>query len=347
MGCARRVVETACVAIVVWLVAAGIATAQVGGGTAPTNVRATQVGSTLTVSWNASLGAPPGYVVLFHRGDVISSATFVGSITTGPETSVSLTVPPGTQGTFTVLVRPIIDLGPFDSSTPVTFTVGGGIGCAGPPAAPTGLTGVRLLRTANIRANASALATQYTLLAGTGPGGTDLFAGNIGNVPTAGSDNVDPGIPLYVRLVAANACGLSSPSAELFLPPGNTVGCAPDPTTMCLFNGRFVANLNRRLADGTSVPAAVTRRFNDGGGFTFDGATENVFLRFSDECRTAGRYEVTFTNRSGFPAATGFELFVGDQVGSISRLFQHPAGTPFVSFTDSTSFRRCDGFFAP
>jgi hypothetical protein len=39
--------------------------------------------------------------------------------------------------------------------------------------------------------------------------------------------------------------------------------------------------------------------------------------------------------------SAAFELFVGDNRGSISRTYQHAPGTQFVSFEDSQSFNSC------
>ena len=87
----------------------------------------------------------------------------------------------------------------------------------------------------------------------------------------------------------------------------------------------------------------MTRRFNDGGGFAFTTASgENLFGAIEDCCATTGAYLVTFNAGSGgIPVTTAFNLFIGDNQGSIARTFAHPGGTPFSAFSDGQSFNRC------
>jgi hypothetical protein len=116
-----------------------------------------------------------------------------------------------------------------------------------------------------------------------------------------------------------------------------------DAQTLCLFDGRFTVRLTAQPPGGVAGPAIVTRRFNDGGGFSFVNGSnvEDLFVRLDNRCPTAGAYGVTFNNRSGFPPPVGFELFVGDNQGSISRSYLHLPGTQFVSFVDTQSFNSC------
>ena len=69
---------------------------------------------------------------------------------------------------------------------------------------------------------------------------------------------------------------------------------------------------------------------------------ENVFVRILDRCAASGAYQLTFNAGSGgIPVTTAFDLFVGDNQGSIARTYTHAAGTAFVSFSDGQSFNRC------
>ena len=318
----------------VWSLSAGAAAAQ--PPLTPTGVQVVQVGSTLRITWTGVPSENNGYIVTFHAGTAAtnSSATRVGTLTPGLVTSLDVPIPPGVQGTYNVVVAAISSPG---ASPATEFTIAsGGTGCSGPPPAPTGLTGSRVLRTANIRFNQAAGATSYVIHAGTGQGLSNVFVGNIGNATSAGSDSVDPAIQLFVRVFGVNSCGTSPPTPDLNLIAGGAPVCVPDAQTMCLFNGRFVANL-------TVLPTAsafVTRRFNDGGGFNFStpSGADDLFLRVQDRCAAEGRFVVVFTNSSGFPSSTGFELFLGDTVASVSRRYVHAAGTQFSQFQDAQSF---------
>ena len=304
----------------------------------PSNVSATVNNGVLTVTWNGVPSETQRYVVTFHSGDAStnSSSTRVGTLSTGLQTSVSLPIPPGVQGTFNVVVAGIQGIA---ASTPVVFTIGAPGSCTATPLTPTGLTGVRVARTVNIRFNPSAGATSYILLAGTIANTANLFNGNIGNVTSAASDAVDPNIPLFIRVAANNACGTSAPTNDLVLQPNGTILCVPDDRTMCLFDGRFTVTLNQQL-NGATTPSFVTRRFNDGGGFNFTSATggDDLFLQLQDRCAVEGRLVLNFANRSAFGAETGFDLFVGDRLASIARNYVHSAGAPFTAFQDGQSF---------
>ena len=157
------------------------------------------------------------------------------------------------------------------------------------------------------------------------PATTTIFDGLVGNV-TDVSGPVDPATPLILSVSAINACGQSPFSPPVSLPAAaGPIPCVPDAQTMCLFDGRFTVRLTGQPPGGVVGPATVTRRFNDGGGFSFVNGSnvEDLFVRIDNRCPTAGAYGVTFNNRSGFPPPVGFELFVGDNQGSISRSYLH------------------------
>jgi hypothetical protein len=312
----------------------------------PTNVVARVTGQQLNVRWTTTSGEPDvGYDLVFRDADTRHNVTIVR--VDRRTTSIDLTIPPGTQGTFTVQV---IRIDGFSSiplkmaSEEILFTVEPSRACTAPPPTPTGVVGTRVLRTANIRWNNDTLAaTSYVVRAGSFSGSSDLFNGDVGNVTSVGTDNLDPSIPLFVSVSAGYECGVSPPSPEIAVSAGGPLVCVPDFQTMCLLDGRFTVRLNERLSNGALTPAQVTRRFNDGGGWGFLNATqENVFVRVENLCATTGRYVVRFNAGSaGIPVSTAFDLFVGDNQGSIARTYTHSAGTQFLSFADTTSFNRC------
>ena len=59
-------------------------------------------------------------------------------------------------------------------------------------------------------------ATSYLVAAGSSPGLSDIFYGNVGNAGAV-SAGVSPGFRAYVRVMAVNACGQSAASAEVFM----------------------------------------------------------------------------------------------------------------------------------
>lgn len=328
------------------------AAAQSSPGT-PTDVKVVQVGSQLNVTWNAPLPspatAPPdGYIVTFHAGDAstLAASTIVASQKTDNQTSFTVNIPPGISGTFTVVVAGFAGTGISglgSASEPVSFTIGTGATCSGPPATPTN---VNATRNGPVRLTwtSSPGADNYRVLALVPPTNATLFDGLVGNVAEVASDAVSPATPLILSVSAVNACGQSPLSIPVSLPAvGGPPICIPDAQTMCLFDGRFIVSLTSQAAGGPPGAGVVTRRFNDGGGFSFVNGSnvEDLFMRIENRCSTSGTFVVTFSNRSGFPSSTGFELLVADTVGSILRRFLHPAGAPFTSFTDSQSFNRC------
>lgn len=327
------------------------ASAQPSPGT-PSNVAVTQVGTRLQVTWAAPASgptnAPPeGYLVTFHAGpaSTISSSTVVASQRTGTETGLSVDIPAGVTGTYTVVVAGFAGTGISGlgaASAPVTFTLGGGGNCSGPPTVPAN---VQATRSALVRLTwtASPGASNYRVLAQVPPANTTIFDGLVGSVPDV-SGAVAPATPLLLSVSAINACGQSAFSPAFSLPPaGQPVLCAQDAQTMCLFSRRFTVRLTVQPPGGVARPVDVLRRFNDGGSFGFASGTnvEDLFMRIEDRCATQGVYVVSFDNRSAFSTGTGFELFVGDNRGSISRTYAHAPGTPFVSFQDSQSFVSC------
>jgi hypothetical protein len=312
----------------------------------------TQVGSALQINWAApqstpTTTAPDGYLVTFHTGPAsgISASTIVASSRTGLQTNLSVDIPPGTTGTYTVVVAAfsgtsISGLG--GASDPVTFTIGGGGGCSGPPPTPANVEATRSSLVRLAWSNSPG-ASNYRVLAQVPPANTTIFDGLVGNV-TEVSGAVDPATPLRLSVGAVNGCGQSPLSAPVLLTAGGgPVVCVPDDWTMCVVDGRFLVQLAAQPPGGTPGRATVTRRFNDGGGFSFVSGSgiEDLFMRIENRCSSSGAYVVTITNRSGFTAGAGFELLVSDAQGGISRIYQHPPGTQFVSFQDTQNFNSC------
>ena len=145
------------------------------------------------------------------------------------------------SGTYTVRVRAANPMGMSPPSEPVTFTIG-----CGQLDAPTGLTGSVANGVASVQWNPVPGATSYTVQAGSGPGGLDIFNGNVGT-GTSLSAGVQPGFRAYVRVTAMNSCGISPPSSEI------VVGGQAAPTEDIA--GTWVGQL---YAYGSEYPVTVT-----------------------------------------------------------------------------------------
>jgi hypothetical protein len=185
------------------------------GGTpgTPSNVVAVQSGGVLNVSWSAPGGspAPSGY-----RLDFRSGGTIAATVNTGAATSISVAIPPGTAGTFTVTVTALSGSTAGSASPPTTFTIGAG-GCTSAPARPTGVSGAVVNGTATVRWNASSGATSYIVQAGAAPGGAEMFNANVGSATTVSASGLPPGFRAYVRIIAVNACGQSAATADFLV----------------------------------------------------------------------------------------------------------------------------------
>jgi hypothetical protein len=189
-----------------------------GGGSPgmPTVNTANVVGSTLQIAWTAGAGAAP----TAHRLDFFLGGTVVASVNVGAATSASLSIPPGTAGSFTVRVTPIAGATAGPPSAPFPFTIGGGGGggggCTSAPAAPA-VSGAIIAGTATVSWNAVPGATHYIVSAGSTPGGTNLQAPtNVGATTSVGASGLPLGFFAWVRVIAVNACGQSAPT-DFFL----------------------------------------------------------------------------------------------------------------------------------
>jgi hypothetical protein len=178
---------------------------------APTSFAAQTNGLAVTFSWGGSAGASSYQL---EAGSAAGLANlFVGDI--GGGTSFAANGPPGTY--FARLrARAGATLSP--ASNEITFTLGSSTPCA-PPGPPGTLTFNKSGTNLTLTWSAGALATTYRLLAGTAPGLSNAFDGNLGGA-TAQTFNVVgiPGGVYYVRVVSVNACGNSSSSNEVAIP---------------------------------------------------------------------------------------------------------------------------------
>jgi Matrixin len=179
-------------------------------GTSVTNLQVAVSGlSSLSVSFDAAPSAS-SYRLDFRQlvgGPVLASLTAAAS-------PVTVGIPAGTIGTFNVTVTPLNAQGAGPPSAAVLFTIGGGCAALQPP---TGVSGAVSLGVATLQWNPSAGALGYIVQAGSAPGGSDLFNGNVGNVTRVSASGLPPGFRAYVRVIAVGTCGASAATAPDYL----------------------------------------------------------------------------------------------------------------------------------
>ncbi len=187
------------VVLVAVLATASVALAQIFPAV-PAGLTAQVVGSTVTLSWDASFQAT-GYRI---EAGSAPGLTNLGQLSAGAATT--LAVPGVPAGNYFVRVRATNAAGASAASPDIVVTVGAA--CA-LPAAPSGLT-------AGVTGTAVSLqwagTGPFRLEAGTAPGASNVFAGEIG-AATALAATVAPDV-YYARVHARNGCGLSLPSND-------------------------------------------------------------------------------------------------------------------------------------
>jgi hypothetical protein len=125
------------------------------------------------------------------------------------------------DGAYFVRVRARLRDESTATSNEVSFSIGSGnsvlsAGCAAPPPAPPFVDGFVDGGVATVNWDDADGATSYLVQAGTSPGLSDIFHGDVGS-STSVSAPVPPGFTAYVRVVSVNACGQSVTSAEIFV----------------------------------------------------------------------------------------------------------------------------------
>ncbi len=177
---------------------------------APT-LTASVSGTTVHLSWTAAPGA---------ISYMVEAGTSAGSSNAynGNVGAVTQLTTPAPNGTYYVRVRGVNALGIGAPSAERVVSV------AGPtaPAAPT-LTASSTGSTLSLSWTAVASATSYVVDAGSAPGATNVYSGNVG-AATQLSAAVNSGT-YYIRIRAANAAGLGAASNEVAVTVTST--CTP------------------------------------------------------------------------------------------------------------------------
>lgn len=169
--------------------------------------------TSVTVAWQAaSTTALVGYRVEFRSGHE-DSGPVMGTFSTSG-TALTVGIPPGLSGPFTVRVASVTSAGPGPWSPRQDFTIGPP--CAQPPPPVTGITGTVSGNLARVAWQLAPGATSYRGYAGSLQGSADLLPmTEIGN-RTEALAFVSAGFRGWVRIFAVNACGQSA-GADVFV----------------------------------------------------------------------------------------------------------------------------------
>ena len=153
----------------------------------------------------------------------------------------------------------------------------------------------------------------------------------------AALDPADPGKIWCVGEYAAqnNRWGTYVGETAVVLTAGS---CRPDPSTLCLGNGRFRVTTNWRRPDGSTGAGAAVPITNDTGYFWFfDAKNIEVVTKVLDGCGVNGHHWVF----SGGLTNVEVTLAVTDtQTGTVTT-YANPLGTPFEPIQDTSAFATC------
>lgn len=191
-------------------------TATFGTATAaPTAFTLSANGATLTATWNRVGGATS------YRLEVGSAAGLNDLLTldVGDIAFIQGAVP---VGTYFARVRAIHTSGISGPSNEGSAQVTTGAACVSPPPVPANYVARAGGLTAGLSWLPSAAATVYVLEVGSQAGASDLLITNLGNVTSVVA--TAPAGTYFTRIRAANACGVSDPTAEAPV----VLACTPD-----------------------------------------------------------------------------------------------------------------------
>jgi hypothetical protein len=202
-------------AVLLWTAAAAAASPS-----PPSDVTANVAGHTVTLTWQpGASGTPPlGYLV--DAAMVPGGASIAGFLVIQP--SIVLHSVP--DGVYYVRVRAGNAEGISSAAREVIVSVpGGGPLCTTPPDAPTNLSQSVTGRTVTLQwqsARTGCPATAFVVQAGSAPEKSDLAVFNVGALTTLVVSA--PPRTYWVRVLALNASGGSTPSGEMSVVVGST-----------------------------------------------------------------------------------------------------------------------------
>jgi glucose/arabinose dehydrogenase len=177
-----------------------------GGPPAAPALSAYVNGLTLRLTWSAS---PDASSYRLEAGRA-AGATDLYDGDVGSTTTLDAVVP---AGRYFIRVRAVNGFGPSPPSNELELSIAGTAPCATAPPAPTGYTVQTSGLVARFAWSSSPSATDYIVEAGSSAGRADLASVPIG--PVLAFVGSAPAGTYFTRVRAANACGVSTPSAEI------------------------------------------------------------------------------------------------------------------------------------
>jgi hypothetical protein len=156
--------------------------------------------------------------------DLVGLVEYQVEVGSAPGASDVYNAPVGTQtsfsarvgsGSYFARIRAHLENADSVLSNEVGVSVGAS-GCNTMPKTPRGVSGDIAAGMATVTWRNAAGATSYIVQIGAAPGRSDLFNGNVG-ATRALTAQVAVDSPIYVRVIAVNACGQSAASAEVAL----------------------------------------------------------------------------------------------------------------------------------
>jgi hypothetical protein len=193
----------------------------------PGNFAATIAGRTVSFSWTASTSGAPATSYAIEAGSAPGLANLAQLATGTPNTSFS--VPNVPAGTYWVRVRGSNAAGDGAPSQDVAIVMSAASGCVGLPGPPVLLTPVTAGPNVTLSWNTPAFGgrtTSYVLLAGSASGFSNLAVIDTGNASTSFAASAPAGA-YYVRVAAANGCGMGPASNEVTFSLGAALPGAP------------------------------------------------------------------------------------------------------------------------
>jgi predicted phage tail protein len=191
--------------------------------------------------WTSSTVGAAATSYTIEAGSAPGLSDLAQLVTGTPRTT--LDVPNVPAGTYWVRVRGSNAAGIGAPSQDVSIVMGAASGCVGLPAAPVLLTpvisGLNVSLTWNPPA-LGALPTSYVLMAGSTTGHSNLAHFTIGGAATSFAASAPPGL-YYVRVAAANACGVGLASNEVVFTLGADLPGAPTNLVSSVGNGGAVS----------------------------------------------------------------------------------------------------------
>jgi hypothetical protein len=269
---ARR--QFVCLIVVVAVLLCGGAVRLLAVPSAPINLTAIVVGSTVMLTWNSTSVQP----LFGHRLEAGSASQLSNLASVLIGTSTVFVAPNVPAGMYFVRVRAVGVDGDSAPSNEVVVSVGGS-SCTTPPAPPVNFRSVvnGSFIALNWSSGAGCPATKFILHAGSAPFSSNLAIVSLGDTFTFSASA--PAGTYYLRLYAENLYGLSGPSNEVTAVIGGAPtwlwGFVVDGSGGCIDGGTVEVVGGQRLGERITQETPCDVWAYDGG-FVFRDLTPGV-----------------------------------------------------------------------